>query len=278
MTTDRTHTRKLGQASVTVITDGAVTFGPELFPGTAPDVIATMLEKAGTNVIDTNFNATLIRTGGRVVLADGGPRDLFGPTCGNLPAGLAELGVSVDMVDTLLATHLHPDHVAGFLTPMGEAVFPKARLVVTQAEHDFWGNPDNFTGALAGAAGYAQLARTLFAAYGERLDLVGPEASIAPGLSIFDLPGHTPGHCGWRLESDGAQLVHVGDIVHAPDLQIADPDIAIVYDMDTDTARATRKRLLDELATDGVMFTGGHLLAPKFLHVERAGSGYRLTD
>jgi glyoxylase-like metal-dependent hydrolase (beta-lactamase superfamily II) len=277
MTTDRTHTRQLGQAQVSVITDGAVTFGVELFPGTSGETIAAHLQQAGQDAIHTNFNATLIRTGGRVVLADGGPRELFGPTCGNLGAGLAELGVSADMVDTLLATHLHPDHVAGFITPEGAAVFPKARLVVTQAEYDFWGNPDNFTGALAGAAGYSQLARAIFAAYGDRLDLVGPDASIAPGLSIFDLPGHTPGHCGWRLESDGAHLVHVGDIIHAPDLQIADPEIAIVYDMDTDTARATRKRLLDELATDGALFTGGHLLAPKFLRVERSGAGYRVV-
>jgi glyoxylase-like metal-dependent hydrolase (beta-lactamase superfamily II) len=201
----------------------------------------------------------------------------MGAECGLLPKGLAELGVTPDQVDTLLATHLHPDHVAGFITPDGAAVFPNARLFVTAAEVDFWGNPDNFTGALAGAAGFAAIARAVLAAYSDRLEVVQPNAAIVPGLILFDLPGHTPGHVGWRLDSDGATLLHVGDIIHAPALQIPNPDIAIVYDLDMDTARTTRKRLLDELATDGALFTGGHLLAPKFLRVERAGSGYRVA-
>ncbi|MFN4058980.1 MAG: MBL fold metallo-hydrolase [Roseinatronobacter sp.] len=270
-----THTQTLGAASVSVITDGAVTFTPDLFPGTEPDSIARHLEQAGADAIHTNFNATLIRLGDHLVLADGGPRDLMGPDCGLLPKGLSELGVTPDQVDTLLATHLHPDHVAGFVTPDGAAVFPNARLFVTAAEVDFWGNPDNFTGALAGAEGFAAIARAVLAAYADRLEVVGNKAAILPGLSLFDLPGHTPGHVGWRIDSDGATLLHVGDIIHAPTLQIPNPDIVIVYDLDADTARSTRKRLLDELATDGALFTGGHLLAPKFLRVERAGSGYR---
>ncbi len=272
-----THTQTLGKAQVSVITDGAVTFGAELFPGTDAQTIARHLGQAGAQAIQTNFNATLIRMGGHVVLADGGPRDLFGPDCGLLPKGLGELGVTPDQVDTLLATHLHPDHVAGFITPDGGAAFPNARLIVTQGEVDFWGKPENFTGALAGAAGFAELARAVLAAYADRLDVVGHDAQVIPGLCLFDLPGHTPGHVGWRLDSDGAALLHVGDIIHAPALQIPDPDIAIVYDLDADTARATRKRLLDELATDGALFTGGHVLAPKFLRVERAGSGYRVA-
>lgn len=278
MTQTRTQTHPLGTAEVSVITDGAVTFTADLFPDTSQDTIDTLLARAKADAIQTNFNATLIRTGGRVVLADGGPRNLFGPTCGFLGEGLAELGVTPDQVDTLLTTHLHPDHIAGFITPEGAAVFPNATLYVTQGEYDFWGDPANFTGALAGAADYSALARAVFAAYADRMEVVASHATIAPGLSLFDLPGHTPGHAGWRLESEGQQLLHVGDIIHAPALQIANPDIAIVYDLDMDTARVTRKRLLDELATDGALFTGGHLVAPKFLRVVRDGSGYRVAD
>jgi glyoxylase-like metal-dependent hydrolase (beta-lactamase superfamily II) len=85
-------------------------------------------------------------------------------------------------------------------------------------------------------------------------------------------------HCGWRLDSDGVQLLHVGDIIHAPALQLADPAIATAFDLDRDTASQTRKRLLDELATDGALFTGGHFLQPAFLRVMRDGAAYRLAD
>lgn len=269
-----TVTRRIGDADVTILTDGAFAFPPDLFPGTAPERIAALLAEAGEAEIRTNFNAVLIRTGGRTVLVDAGPRDLFGPACGQLPAALSEAGVSVTEVDTLFATHLHPDHIAGMISSGGEATFPNAELVLTEAERAFWADPARTDGISETMQQWGQLARAVLAAYAERLRIVAPEGEIAPGLAALPLPGHTPGHGGWRLEGG---LVHVGDIVHAPALQIPDPEIGIVFDMDPAAARAHRKRLLDMIATEGLMFTGGHFLHPAFNRLERAGSGYRLT-
>lgn len=272
-----TATRQIGDATVTILTDGTFSFTPDLFPGTDPAHIRALLTDQGAGEIATNFNAVLIRHGGRVVLADAGPRDLFGPSCGNLPAALAEAGISADQVDTLFATHLHPDHIAGMITADGAAVFPRAELVVTEGERAFWSDASK-TDAMGESIGqWGQLARAVLAAYGDRLRIVEAEGEIAPGLTALPLPGHTPGHGGWRLESGGLQLLHVGDIVHAPALQVADPDIAIAFDMDIDTARAQRKRLLDMVCNDRLLFTGGHFLRPAFHGIERAGQGYRLT-
>lgn len=271
-----TITRPLGDAMVSVITDGAVTFTPDLFPGQDPAHLDALLAQGGADAIHTNFNAVVIRHAGRIILADAGPRDLFGPTCGNLLAGLTELGITPEQIDTLLTTHLHPDHVAGMVTTDGQAVFPNAILHVMEAERAFWGNDANFTGALSGIAGWAKVGQAVLAAYGDRLQVTAPGADIAPGLTLFDLPGHTPGHAGWRLDAGGETLIHVGDIVHAPALQVAEPDIAISFDLDMDTARATRKRLLDQIATDGALFTGGHFLHPAFNRLERRDDGYRL--
>lgn len=269
----RTVTTTIGTAEASIITDGAVSFTPDLFPET-PEAHIDALR--GDAAIETNFNAVLIRNAGRVILADAGPRDLFGPTCGFLPEGLAELGITPDQVDTLLATHLHPDHVAGMITPDGQAVFPNATLYVTDADRAFWSENANFTGALAAISDWAKLAQAVLAAYGDRLENLTEGQEAAPGLSGFALPGHTPGHFGWRLDSDGASLIHVGDIVHAPALQIPDPEVGISFDLDMATARATRKRLLDQLASDGTLFTGGHFLHPAFNRVTRAGQGYAL--
>ena len=270
----RTATRRIGSAEVTILTDGGISFPPDLFPGTEKAHIDELLSAAGAQEIETNFNAVLIRNGGQVILADAGPRDLFGPTCGFLPEALKEAGVTAEEVEVLYTTHLHPDHIAGMITAEGKAVFPNAVLHVPQADHAFWSDESKTTGDPLGDWG--KLARAVLAAYGDRLKLLGPKDEIAPGLTPITLPGHTPGHSGWRLESDGAQLLHVGDIIHAPALQAADPEVAIAFDMDMDTARATRKRLLDELATDGALFTGGHFLHPAFHQVERKGQGYRL--
>lgn len=272
----RTTTQTIGDAEVSIITDGAVTFTPDLFPGTAPETITELLSEAGAAEIETNFNAVLIRHSGRIILADAGPRDLFGPTCGFLSEGLAELGVTPDQVDTLVATHLHPDHVAGMITPEGEAVFANATLFVTDADRAFWSEDSNFQGALSGVADWAKLAQSVLAAYSDRLQSLTEGQEAAPGLWGMSLPGHTPGHFGWRLDSGGESLVHVGDIVHAPALQVPDPEIGINFDIDMDQARETRKRLLDQLASEGALFTGGHFLQPAFNRVTRAQNGYSL--
>jgi glyoxylase-like metal-dependent hydrolase (beta-lactamase superfamily II) len=270
-----TITRRIGDADVTILTDGATEFGPDLFPGTDPARIDALLRAAGAGAIATNFNAVLIRTSGRVVLADAGVRELFGPAAGRLPEALAEVGVSAAQIDTLFATHMHPDHIAGMITPQGAAAFPNAELVLTQAEHAFWSDPARSDAASGSMAQWAALAQAVLVAYADRLRLIPDDGEVAPGLTAVPLPGHTPGHGGWRL--DGG-LVHVGDIVHAPALQIPDPEIAVVFDIDGHEARATRKRLLDMLAADGLMFTGGHFLHPAFHRLERAGQGYRLAQ
>lgn len=269
-------THQVGEFSVTVLTDGALAFPPEYFPNAGADQIAALLKSVGEDEIRTNFNAMLVQGGAGKVLIDAGPRDLFGPSCGNMPKGLAEAGVAPSEIGTLFLTHLHPDHAAGTVTPEGAAVFPAAELVLTEAEHSFWSDDAHFTGADETTQSWRALALQVLRAYGDRLRLIAPGADIAPGLSAMDLPGHTPGHAGWRLSSGNAQLVHVGDIVHAPMLQAANPEISVVFDLDVDTARATRKRLLAELAADGIAFTGGHLLAPAFVRARASGAGYVL--
>ena len=211
----RIATRTIGAAEVTILTDGGIDFGTELFPGTLPDHIADLMQRQKAASIATNFNAVLIREGGRTVLCDAGPRDLFGPTCGDLPLAMAEAGLDPAQVDTLFATHLHPDHIAGMITAQGAAVFPNAELVVTRAEHAFW-SEEAATGAMPDPIpDWSALARAVLAAYGSRLRLIDPQDQIAPGLTAMPLAGHTPGHSGWRLSSGTAQLIHGGDIIHA---------------------------------------------------------------
>jgi glyoxylase-like metal-dependent hydrolase (beta-lactamase superfamily II) len=273
----RTITQTIGSAQVSIITDGATTFAPDLFPETDAAHIGALLADAGATQIETNFNAVLIRMGGRTILADAGPRDLFGPTCGFLAEGLAELGVAPAEVDTLVATHLHPDHVAGMITPEGAAVFPNASLHVTEADRAFWSDDAHFQRALSGIADWAKLAQTVLAAYDDRLVTAVDGSEVAPGLTFMDLPGHTPGHAGWRLDSDGQMLIHAGDIIHAPALQLADPNVAISFDIDMNTARDTRARLLEEIYADRALFTGGHFLSPAFNRLKRDGAGFRLV-
>ena len=76
--------------------------------------------------------------------------------------------------------------------------------------------------------------------FGERVDAFSGEAQIAPGVTAYPLPGHTVGHSGLMVESDGQMLLIAADIVHVPAVQLARPDVTIGFDTDQDQARATR--------------------------------------
>ncbi|MCO4823296.1 MAG: MBL fold metallo-hydrolase [Amylibacter sp.] len=267
----RINSTKVGDIEIIALTDGATQFGAELFPGTQEAEINSILKNAGIENIDTNFNAFIVKSGGDTMLVDAGPRDLFGETCGFLGDALAEAGIANDDITHLYFTHLHPDHIAGALTKDGQAVFEKAQMIVSEADHKFWSS-EVFTDETL--IQWQGLAKASIAAYAGRTEQIKDGDTLIKGITALNLPGHTPGHMGFRADDGSDSFVHVGDIAHAQTLQFTNPEIGIAFDIDMDTARATRKRTLDMIATDGMKMSGGHMLQPNIGTLKRAGSGY----
>ncbi|MGB0506387.1 MAG: MBL fold metallo-hydrolase [Pikeienuella sp.] len=271
----RISTVTIGEIEIISLTDGGTEFGAELFPNATEDQIKALLENAGAGAIETNFNAFLVKNGDRTLLVDAGPRDLFGPTAGFLGEAMDEAGVAPEDVTDLFFTHLHPDHIAGAITAEGAAIFTNAAVTLSDADHAFWANADDFTDDTLKQ--WAGLAGMVIGAYGDRVSTLSGEAEIIPGVTMMMMPGHTPGHAGFRADSGGQGFIHLGDMVHAPALQLANPEISVMFDIDADTARATRKRGLDMAATDGLACSGGHMLRPTLGQLEKVGDGYRFV-
>ncbi len=275
--TGMTTTQQIGALGVTALIDSKLTFDAGIITNCDAGRVAELLQAAGKSEVQTHCNSYLIRSSDALVLVDAGTRGLFGPTSGMLPEALAEAGVKPSDVTHLFMTHLHPDHVAGAITPDGAAVFPNAELLMTAPERDFWASDANFAGANDMVKGWQALATGTLSAYRDRLRLVADGDSVISGVTVLSLPGHTPGHAGLRIEDGGQTLIHMADVVHVQDVQLADPSLGVVFDVDGGQAQRTRARALDMLATDAVMVTGAHLTAPKFGKIERAGKGYRFT-
>jgi glyoxylase-like metal-dependent hydrolase (beta-lactamase superfamily II) len=102
----------------------------------------------------------------------------------------------------------------------------------------------------------------------DRFELVTGETEIAPGIRVQPAPGHTPGHLIVRAGSFAA----IVDLV-AHELQLADPDLVFVNDMDPATAAATRRRVAAELAEEGAPVIAGHFFG--LGRFEPAGKGFR---
>lgn len=267
----RAQSTTVGEVEIIALTDGETEFGKEIFPNADPDNIDAILKAAGKNTIQTNFNAFVVRSGSDVVLVDAGPRDLFGDTCGFLPKAMEEAGVSADDVTHLFITHLHPDHIAGAITADGQPVFTNASMLVGEEDHAFWAG-DSFSDETMSQ--WQGLAQAFLNAYAANTEQFSGESEIVKGMWSQHLPGHTPGHYGFRIDGGRAGFMHVGDIAHAQHLQFADPTIGTAFDVDSGTAEKTRKSVLDMVAADGLLFSGGHMLKPKFGHLSRDGGGY----
>jgi glyoxylase-like metal-dependent hydrolase (beta-lactamase superfamily II) len=250
------------EAEVFCLTDGGTDFGAEVFPSVDAPTLAARLAAVGDRTIRTQFNAFLIRQGAALTLVDTGCGILFGDKGGQLPARLSALGIAPTDIGTLVFTHLHGDHCGGALLD-GAPVFPKARVMLHPAEHAYLQERD------------APAARVI-AAYADRIQMVSDGQGVAPSVTAWALPGHTPGHIGLRI---GAGLVIVGDIFHSAALQLPDPEVATIYDVDADLARQTRLRALSEIAAQELVFSGGHSVAPQsFARLLADGTGYRAVQ
>lgn len=265
-----THHLAVGDLLVTAINDGMFTGSLDFIVNIGASE-AERLQRAAFRPVPPplTVNAFLVRRDDALVLVDTGCGTSMGPTLGSLRAHLRALGIEPATIGAILLTHLHPDHANGLVDDAGAALFPNAEIVVHAEELDFW-HRDNLPEP---AVSYVAGARAAVAPYRDRIRVVrGGEA--LPGITAVEEPGHTPGHTGWMVQSGSEELLIWGDIVHMPGIQFANPDAGMGFDVDRAQAVATRRRIMDMAATDGLLVAGMHLEFPAFGRLTRAGGGY----
>ncbi|MFN4090141.1 MAG: MBL fold metallo-hydrolase [Alphaproteobacteria bacterium] len=272
--------RRIGDIHITAVSDGYLDGDMGVLRGIGADEAQAILAAAFRPVPGrrTSVNCFLVWSAGRLALIDTGSGDYMMPTAGRLQANLAAAGVDPAAIDTVLLTHMHPDHSAG-LTDMktGRPYFPNAELVFHENEHRHWFDD----AAMARADERArrlnfQAAREQTEPYRDRWRMVR-EGEVFPGVTAIPAPGHTPGHTTYLLASGDAQLLVWADTVHLPEVQTARPEVTVVYDIDPAGAQASRRRVFDRVAADGLLVTGMHLHFPGFSYLKRAGDAYALV-
>ena len=86
--------------------------------------------------------------------------------------------------------------------------------------------------------------------------------------------GHEIGHTAFLVQSGADRLLVWGDIVHAPSVQFAHPDITWEFDADQDAARSMRLSVLERTARKQLPVAGAHLAFPGIGHVKSMGEAY----
>lgn len=198
-------------------------------------------------------NCALLREGDTVVLVDTGVGSQPRTFLPDLQTTLLEQ-LHPEDVDVVVHTHLHVDHVGW------TGVFPNARYVVHEDDWSYFMSEPSLD--------ERPHLREKVLPLAEQFELVSGEAEIAPGIRVQPAPGHTPGHLIVRAGGYAA----IGDLV-AHELQVVDPDLVFVNDMDSDVAAATRRRIVAELAEEGAAVIAGHFRG--IGRFEPAGKGFR---
>ena len=272
------YKRRVGDTVVTVVNDGFLDVPFEIWHGASrAEMEAAMRDAFRPGAPRITVNAFLIETGGRRVLIDagGGSRTVY--SMGLLRGNLAVLGLSPADIDMVLLTHIHPDHSNGLLDDDGNALFPRAEIAIDATEIGFWSDPALRDGHVPAALPYLDSAAALLAAYRDRIRPTRDSEEVVPGITKLPLPGHTPGHSGYQLDSRGETLVIWGDTVHVPELQVPRPAITSEYDVSEALAAESRRRIFRHVTDAGLLVAGMHLHLPAFSHVVEHGEGFRLV-
>jgi glyoxylase-like metal-dependent hydrolase (beta-lactamase superfamily II) len=272
---------KLGDIELTALYDGIWNLPID---GTfMRNASATAVNKALTaaflppNVLPISFTALLVNTGGKRVLIDTGTAGQITDSAGFMNANLAAAGVTPAMIDIIVISHFHPDHIDGIKTKDGDKVFANAEILVPEPEWAFWMDDGNMSRASGAVHKYFLNARRIFNDVAKEVRRYRPGSEVAPGIVSIPAYGHTPGHTAFAIHSGKQSMLAMSDTVRNPYLFVRHPDWQPIFDMDGPLAVKARRRMLDRAASDRMLVEAYHFPFPASGHIVKSGSGYELV-
>ena len=266
----------VGDIACMVIHEGLSTtpierLAQKLPAATMDDLLAGLQHFNLSTDTDYNYiNLLFIETNGVKMLVDTGMGADTAPTFGNLIPALVSEGIQPGDVDIVFITHFHGDHINGLLDADGKAAFPNARHVAPKPEWDYWMNPE--TEAQIGSERIQGIKAKLLPLK-DKFTFVNDGDEIAPGVTAVLQPGHTPGHTGVLVESNGEKLLNLADSMNR-EVQLINPDWSIIFDSDPVQSAKTRHTLLKRLVDENLLAFFYHLPFPGVGHVVSEGDHY----
>ena len=269
---------KIGDIDAIVLSDGSMNMPVSfVLPTVEEKVVRDLFQTGAAPSIVAQVNVVVLKTGGGLVLIDAGGSADFIATIGSFADRFEQAGFKAEHVTDIVLTHAHPDHLWGAIDGFDESRFAKARVHMSVAERDFWmqpgltgSMPDPLKGMTAGTQRRLKIIEAQIS--GQKIG-----AEILPGISLVDTAGHTPGHASVLISSKNEALLVGGDALSNAIVSFEKPDWIWGPDFEPDKAIASRKQLLDRLATDRLRLVGYHLPWPGLGRVERKDNAYRFV-
>jgi glyoxylase-like metal-dependent hydrolase (beta-lactamase superfamily II) len=189
-----------------------------------------------------------------------------------LEDGVRAAGHDPAQVSLVVNTHLHFDHAGGntFRDEGGalRLAFPNARYVVQAGEYAYATHTNERTAASYFPHNFQPVLEA------GRLDLVGGEREILPGVRVLPTPGHTPHHQSILITSAGESAFFAADLIptHA---HLPLPWI-MGYDVEPLVTLESKRWVLARAAAEGWLVVFEHDAHVAWGRVGHDGKGYAL--
>ncbi|OUS22210.1 MBL fold metallo-hydrolase [Rhodobacterales bacterium 59_46_T64] len=268
----------LGEMKLTVLSDGHFALPTSGLGVNAPrEAVADFLAQHYLDLEQgySHTNHLFVDTGAARILVDVGSGTRWFGSTGRLLANMEAAGIDPASITHVVITHAHPDHIWGIRDDFDEAIFPQAEYIMGAAEHSYWMQDGLAERVEPQAQQFVVGAVNSINCEGVKWVLADAGHEVVSGVRLIPTPGHTPGHMSLHLESNGQQLIALGDSMTHAHLNFAHPEWYNGTDSDGDLTVLTRKRLLARAAADRIAVLGYHFPFPGVGHVRAEGSSYR---
>lgn len=270
----------LGSVNVTMLSDGQGARPLDAnFVRNVPlaDVQAALTEaKLPTDRIDVPFNPFVADIGAQRVLFDTGSGEFGAAGSGKLLENMGKAGIDPKSVTAVVISHFHGDHINGLRNKAGNLVFPNAKIYVPAPEWNWWMDEARLAATPEAQRGGLNTARRVFSPIAATVVRFEPGTEILPGVRSIAAYGHTPGHTAFMIEGGSRKLLYWADTTNVF-LFVRNPDWAVVFDMDADAAKATRRRIADLAIRENALVAGYHLPGSGIGTLSTRGKGYEFT-
>jgi len=280
----------LGTKTITVLADGNADFpGQDLFAINSTqekfaEVQETLFEPA--DKVNFHMNTLLVEEGDRKIIIDAGFGHFLGENFGKQTVALANAGVGPSEIDTVIISHGHADHFAGLVDKNLKLRYPNAQIVWNKKEWDYWVSDQAVTDVRGSALPdsfkdlFISTTQTVLPIAASNLELVDvtKEVEFAPGITFLPAPGHSPHSLVILISSGKEELLYASDTTLLVKQNSIAPEWVSAFEYDGPSLVATRLKLLDRAAADGIAWFGYHASFPAVGRIRKNTTTYEFVE